>query len=90
METLGYAFKSINEQNIMETFNSGSNVLIINDEIVDQVISLRKTKRIKLPDAIIAATALVYRLTLITRNTRDFNHIQNLHVIDPYGPLKRI
>ncbi len=33
---------------------------------------IRKTNRIKLPDAIIYATALVNNLTLITRNTSDF------------------
>ena len=33
---------------------------------------LRRTTKIKLPDAIILATAEVERRVLITRNTRDF------------------
>lgn len=41
-------------------------------------------KRIDLSDAIIAATALVYDLTLITRNINDFTKISNLRVINPY------
>lgn len=87
METLGFAFKSIAEQKTMETFVYGSNVLIINDEIVDKTIAIRKTKKIKLPDAIIAATALVYGFTLIFRNTSDFFNIKNLDVIDPHNSL---
>ncbi|HEY8781969.1 MAG TPA: type II toxin-antitoxin system VapC family toxin [Mucilaginibacter sp.] len=90
METLGYAFKSIGEQKTIETFVSGSTVFAINDEIVNKTIAIRKTKKIKLPDAIIAATALVYGFILISRNTADFNNIQYLHVIDPYSRLAHL
>jgi predicted nucleic acid-binding protein len=39
----------------------------------------------KLPDAIIAATALVYDLTLISRNAADFKNIQGLKAVDPHS-----
>ena len=52
--------------------------------IKEKTAELRKMYKIKLPDAIIAATALVYDLTLITRNTNDFRHIEFLQMIDPY------
>ena len=39
---------------------------------------------IKLPDAIIAATALVYDLTLISRNVSDFKNIEGLKVLNPF------
>jgi predicted nucleic acid-binding protein len=42
-----------------------------------------KTHKIKLGDAIIAATAIVYSLTLVTRNVDDFNNIKNLVVKNP-------
>lgn len=45
---------------------------------------IRKAYRIKLPDAIIAATALIYNLTLLTRNTIDFNGIKGLKIINPW------
>ncbi|MFY8003432.1 MAG: PIN domain-containing protein [Chitinophagaceae bacterium] len=45
---------------------------------------LRKNFKIKLPDAIIAATAIVNELTLITRNTNDFKHINILRTINPW------
>lgn len=45
---------------------------------------IRKTNRIKLPDAIIAATALVHDLILVTRNIKDFDQIRGLKVINPW------
>jgi predicted nucleic acid-binding protein len=50
---------------------------------VNKTIAIRKSKTIKLPDAIIAATALTYSLILVTSNTSDFKNIQGLNVIDP-------
>lgn len=84
IETLGYNFKSIDEQIIMETFINASTILNISDDIVDKTIAIKKFKKIKLSDAIIAATALVYDLVLLTRNTSDFKNIKELDITDPY------
>jgi predicted nucleic acid-binding protein len=84
METLGFNFDSIEEQNLMQDFISGSDVLDINNDIVNITIALRKTHKIKLPDAIIAASALIYNLKLITRNTNDFKKIEGLKVVNPF------
>jgi len=43
-----------------------------------------KSKKIKLPDAIIAATAIVNNLVIITRNEKDFKNIENLEYLNPY------
>lgn len=65
----------------------------INDSLVielEQAIKLRTAElrkqyaRIKLPDAIIAATALVYGLTLVTRNAKDFESVTGLATVDPW------
>lgn len=56
----------------------------LSKEIVERTITLRQNFKIKTPDAIIAATALVYNRKLITRNNSDFKKIPNLFVIDPY------
>jgi len=45
---------------------------------------IRKQYKIKLPDAIIAATARIYNLTLLTRNTKDFQEISGLLTINPW------
>jgi predicted nucleic acid-binding protein len=44
-----------------------------------------KTYSIKLADAVIAATALVFDLTLVTRNTEDFTRIDKLKLINPWN-----
>lgn len=56
----------------------------LNTNIVARTIEIRQQYNTKLPDAIIAATALVYDLILITRNTKDFGSIEGLKVIDPW------
>jgi predicted nucleic acid-binding protein len=82
IETPGYNFASAEEQTMMEIFINNSSVLDLNNDIVDKTIAIRKSKKMKLPDAIIAATALVGNLTLITRNTKDFENIFGLKIID--------
>jgi predicted nucleic acid-binding protein len=84
IETLGYNFKSIEEKNMMEYFISASIIYELNEAIVNATIAIRKAHKIKLPDAIIGATALVYNLTLITRNTSDFKNITGIKVVNPF------
>jgi predicted nucleic acid-binding protein len=69
----------------MEKYISGSNIFDLTDEIVNFVIGIRKSKRIHLPDAIIAATSLARDFTLITRNISDFKGIEGLKIIDLNG-----
>lgn len=68
---------------IYETFISGSIVLDLNRAIVDQTIAVRKRYRLKLPDAFIAATAIVNNLTLIADNDRDFGKVDILKYTNP-------
>jgi len=68
----------------IESFVRYTSIIGINDSIIEETIRIRKNCRIKLPDAIIAATALVHNLTLLTRNTTDFKNINNLNIINPY------
>lgn len=56
----------------------------LTDDVINQTIDLRKERKMKLPDAIIAATAIVHGHDIITRNIRDFKNIANLNVVDPY------
>lgn len=80
IEFLGYK----NATPEMEEFISLANVLQINKEIIQSCINLRKSKVIKLPDAIIAATAITHSLQLISRNSDDFKNIEGLKLIDPW------
>jgi predicted nucleic acid-binding protein len=68
----------------IESFVRYTSIIGINDSVIGETIKIRKNCRIKLPDAIIAATALVHDLTLLTRNITDFKNIENLNVVNPY------
>jgi predicted nucleic acid-binding protein len=53
--------------------------------VADKVIALRSQFSIKLPDAIIAASALTENLPFMTRNTDDFRRIDKLVLVNPFG-----
>jgi predicted nucleic acid-binding protein len=82
MEFLGFAFNSQERQKAVH-FLDYATIKTLSDEIVQHVIGIRQKKRIKLPDAIIAATAMHYSATLVTRNTKDFNSL-DLEVYNPF------
>jgi hypothetical protein len=63
---------------------SPTTVLDLDGYVADQAIQLRKLRKIKTPDAIIAATCLCYNLKLITRNTADFSFIKELTITNPF------
>ena len=80
IELLGF---STVDQEIID-FVSFSTIFPMDDSIVDKTIRIRSLYHIKLPDAIIAATALFHQCTLITRNTKDFRKIDGLRIENPY------
>ncbi|WP_240922545.1 type II toxin-antitoxin system VapC family toxin [Thermococcus sp. 9N3] len=70
-------------------FISFANVIPLTDEIGDVAIELRRRVSIKLPDAVIAATALVHNLTLVTRNVKDFERIEGLRIYNPFEKVDK-
>jgi predicted nucleic acid-binding protein len=72
METLGYPFSSLAEKEAIELLLSKFKRIAISEKIIQATILLKQTQKIKLPDVIIAATALVHDLEVITRNEKDF------------------
>lgn len=83
IEVLGFNAPDEHYQ-ILTSFMSDATIFDLTSNIVDASILIRKKHKTKLPDAIIAATALVYDLTLITRNISDFKNISELKTIDPH------
>ena len=65
-------------------FVNQATIILVNDEIIEQTVLIRKKHKIKLPDALIAATALVNDLVLLTRNIGDFKNIKNLKLENPW------
>ena len=53
--------------------------------IIDRAIEIRKKTKVKVPDAIIGASAVVLGCNLITRNVVDFKGIDGLKIIDPFS-----
>ena len=84
MEFLG--FKKHTEKSFQKSskFLEHAEIIGIDDEIVENVIALRRKKKMKLPDAIIAATAMKNNWTLITRNEDDFKDT-GLIVYNPFS-----
>jgi predicted nucleic acid-binding protein len=62
--------------------------LPLTESIIQRAIVLRQARKMSLADAVIAATALVHSMPLVTRNIDDFKHIQGLHLIDPFAPAR--
>lgn len=56
----------------------------LTEEVIKLCIKIRQTVSIKMPDAIIAATALHLKLPLMTRNIDDFQKISNLQLFNPF------
>ncbi len=69
---------------VLHNFINDALVIELEQSIKLKTADIRKQHKIKLPDAIIAATALVYDLTLITRNTKDFEGISSLTTLNPW------
>jgi predicted nucleic acid-binding protein len=67
---------------ILERYISESNIISLTNSIVSETIHIRKSYKLKIPDAIIAAK--VYGYTLITRNVKDFELIKDLKILNPH------
>jgi predicted nucleic acid-binding protein len=85
IEVLG--FHQITEEQVIyfsEVFNL-LKVLPVDNEVIDKAVSLRQQRKFTLGDSIIAATALLNNLTLVTRNVDDFSHIPDLNIENPFN-----
>lgn len=69
---------------VIHNFINDATVIELEQAIKLKTSDIRKAHRINLPDAIIAATAIVYNLTLITRNVNDFKNIDGIKLINPF------
>lgn len=70
---------------IAKDFISNAKVINLSDDMADTIIEIRQRKKIKLGDAIIAATALSHDLTIVTRNQKDFEKINGISVFNPFS-----
>ncbi len=83
MEVLGYRFRGDREEKFIKEMLGVFHILYIDQKIADMVIQIRREVRIRLPDAIIAATAKTANLYLVTRNTEDFKKVK-VQITNPF------
>lgn len=66
MELLGYPGITVDEDVLIRQRLAQLTYLAITPDIEDKAIGLRRARRVKLPDALIASTAITHGLTLLT------------------------
>ena len=86
IEVLGYNAPE-KESVLLNDFMNDAMVLDLGADIVSITIDIRKRYKIKLPDAIIAATAMSRSFTLISRNFDDFKIISDLKLVNAHTIL---
>jgi predicted nucleic acid-binding protein len=57
---------------VIRAFLDDFEVIALDDRIAEHAVSFRKSHKLKLPDAIIWASAQANAMLLVTRNTKDF------------------
>ena len=68
---------------LIEEFIGMSKEFGLTEEIITKTATMRRNIKIKLPDAVIATTALVNDLILVSDNDKDFGKIPNLRYVNP-------
>lgn len=84
MEVLGFDFQSEEDEELVKLLVSEFRILDIDNRVCESTIEIRKRKKIKLPDAIIYATAIVNTCELVTANVSDFRGLdQGVEIYNP-------
>lgn len=86
VEVLGYHRLAAIEKSYFEAFFKTSTILPITEAILQTAIALKQQQKLSLGDSLIAATAICHSLTLVTRNTKDFEWIPSLKLLNPLNP----
>jgi predicted nucleic acid-binding protein len=84
IELLCWKTEAHKEKGIKD-FIADSVILDITPDVISHCVKIRRDKKVKTPDAIIAATAIANDCMLISNNDKDFKGIKGLRYINPYG-----
>jgi toxin FitB len=84
IEILGWNRLTESEKNRLEGFLSAAQIFYIGEAVEQKAIEIKQSKKIATPDAVIAATALVYNLTIVTRNQKDMEKVEGLQIFNPF------
>ncbi len=84
VEVLGWHLLEGQKRVETEAFLENANVIFVDNLVQQKAVEIKKLYRMKIPDALIGATALAYNLTLVTRNEIDFKYISALKIYNPF------
>ena len=79
IELLSFPGLSEQHENLLRKFFSDLRIYPLDEDVKNETIALKKIRKLKTPDAIICATALVNNATLLT-NDKQLLHIAGLEV----------
>lgn len=85
IEILGYPDLNSEEEQVFNLLIDNAILYPVDNKIINKTIEIKKNYRIKLPDALIAATCLVYKLEILTLNVNDFKNIKGLSLYNIEG-----
>ncbi len=83
IEFLGWRKHTVDGFLKAQEFLCHAAIIPVDSELADLAIELRRNNNIKLADALIAATALLNNLVLVTGNEEDFKAIEELEIYNP-------
>jgi predicted nucleic acid-binding protein len=72
MEVMVGAGNDVTEEEVCRRFLESFRVLPVTEKVAERTVRLRRSHRLKLPDAIVWASAQEEACLLVTRNTKDF------------------
>ena len=84
-EVLGYEGITAEDQKLFEAMFAQLVMQPVSESVLRKAAELRRFRRLKLGDAIIAATALETGSELVTRNEQDFRGIDGLQLVNPFA-----
>ena len=82
LEALGYSGLTTADDKALRELLTQFEEVPVMPAVIDEAIRLRRLHKLKSPDAIIAATALLQQAKVVTRNTADFKKVVGLSVLD--------
>ena len=78
MELLGYPKLTAEDEQVIHAFLNECRVLLLDESIETEATRLRRSGAFKLPDAIVAATAITHKLHLLTLDKGMVHGLQRL------------
>ena len=85
-EVLGFPGLTTEDEAMFEALFANLHLHEVSITILRKAAELRRNRRMKLGDSIVAATALTIGADLVTRNVDDFKHLAGMRIINPFEP----